>query len=41
VTHAEKVALLPELAAGLGGELRDIHIQELETVDGAARSSHG
>jgi ABC-2 type transport system ATP-binding protein len=36
VTHAEKVALLPELAVGLGSELRDIHIQELERVDGGA-----
>ncbi len=34
VTHAEKVELLPELAVGLGSELRDIHIQELEKVDG-------
>jgi ABC-type multidrug transport system ATPase subunit len=39
VTHAEKLALLPELAVGLGTELRDVHIQELEKVDGVAPGS--
>ncbi len=33
VTHAEKMTILPELTERLGGELQDIHIQDLERVE--------